>query len=262
MSAAPSYSPERRTDPRDVPSRIPRSGSDLPLLFFALAIALMIKYAVHEEQQLSERIVDAQVSYTTPEEGMIAFQQMKSVKLDIRGPANDLSRLSPFTVEVLARIPQGRPGAREIVLREEDVRFNVPGDFEVLTIEPNRFSIQVEERLEAVVPLRIRLTGEPAAGARHLDPKVTPDEARLAGPRSRLETISEIELGVSLDGHATTFEEIVSVTSPDPLVQVVSPTLANVLIPMEEPELSITFDDLQVDSTDPDAPTASAGGSP
>jgi hypothetical protein len=31
---------------------------------------------------------------------------------------------------------------------------------------------------------------------------------------------------------------------------------------MEEPELSITFDDLQVDTPDPEASTSSAGGQP
>ncbi|MEO1084060.1 MAG: hypothetical protein AAFY88_07445, partial [Acidobacteriota bacterium] len=56
-------------------------------------------------------------------------------------------------------IPAGRSGTRDIVLNDDDVRFSVPGDFEVVSIEPNRFSIQVEPRLEKPLPIRVVLTG-------------------------------------------------------------------------------------------------------
>ena len=236
-------------------------GSNPALFLFAVAIALLIKYGVHEEQQISERIVDAQVTYSRPGENLISYQLVKEVKLNVRGPAADMSRLSPFNVEVLAKVPAGRPGAREVVLGPRDVRFNTAGDFEVLSIDPNRFSIQVEERKQTLLPVRVRFTDEPAAGARHKEPTVRPARVQVAGPISKVEAIDVLEVAVSLEGHATTFEELVPVTSPDPLVQVIQPTLVTVRVPMEEPELTIRIDELT--EADPENGSGTvAGGSP
>ena len=217
------------------------------LFFLSLICAFVIKFAVHEQKQLSERVVEAQVSYGQAAEGMISYELQESVKVSVRGPSSDISRLAPFTVEVLARIPKGRPGPREIVLETEDVRFNVPGDFETLSLEPNRFTIQVEERLQKTLPIRVVFSGEPAAGSRQSQPVARPSEALVAGPRSKVERLVEVTATVNLDGHARSFEESVPVASSDPLVKVVRPTIVTVSVPMEEPELSINFGDFEKD---------------
>ncbi len=111
-------------------------------------------------------------------------------------------------------------------------------------MDPNRFTIVVEPRQERSLPVRVVLTGEPAAGARHLAPEVRPTRARVSGPSSRVRGLSELIAEVSLDGHARTFEELVQVTAEDPLVQVVQPNLVTVVVPMEEPELSISFQEM------------------
>ena len=218
--------------------------SNIALFVVSLICAVVIKFAVHEQRQLSERVVEAQVSYGQAAPNMISFDLQESVKVVVRGPSNDISRLAPFTVEVVAQIPEGRTGSREIALDAEAVRFNVEGDFEVLSLEPNRFTIQVEERLERTLPIRIIFTGEPAAGSRHSEPVLRPADALVSGPRSKVERLLELTATVNLDGHARSFEESVTIDSPDPLVQIVRPTVVAVSVPMEEPELSINFGDI------------------
>ncbi|MEM1207480.1 MAG: YbbR-like domain-containing protein, partial [Acidobacteriota bacterium] len=203
----------------------------VPLFLLAFAIALVIKFTVYEQATLSERVVEAQVTYGAPSAGIVSYDRLETVKVAVRGPANDISQLSVFTVEVKATIPEGRAGATEIVLDTNDVQFNIPGTFEVLSVEPNRFTIRVEPRAEAFVPIRVQLYGEPSAGAHHGEPTVRPAQVKISGPRSRVEPLEDLTALVSLDGHARTFSETVSLTPPDPLVQVVEPTVVTVTVP-------------------------------
>ena len=215
-----------------------------PLFLLALAIAVMIKLAVHEREQISERIVEAQVIYSPPAPEFVSYDLVDKVRIGVRGKSNDISRLTSFAVEVSAVIPPGRTGLTEIVLEEKDVRFNIKADFDVFSIDPNKIKIQVERLVTVDVPIAVRFFGEPAAGARHGEAFVNPPRVRLRGPASRVARIDELDLLVGLDGHARSFEEKLSLSSPDPVVQVVEPSLVKVAVPMTEPELSIRFDKL------------------
>lgn len=218
-------------------------GIDLRLMALALVIAMSLKFAVHETEQLTERVVEAQVTYTPPGPDLVSYNLVDKVRVTVRGKASDMSRLSQFSVEVLAGLPNAKPGPTNIALDDEDVRFNSPGKFEVLSIDPNRFTIQVERRVRNVVPVRVELTGEPAAGASVGTPTPRPAQAQITGPESKVSTITHLIVEISLDGHARTFTEEVTVRSPDPLVQVVQPNIVRVEVPMQEPELSINIED-------------------
>ncbi len=215
-----------------------------PLFLLALATALAIKFAVHEREQISERIVEAQVIYSPPAPDFVSYELVDKVRIGVRGKSNDISRLSSFAVDIGATIPTGRTGATEIVLEEKDVRFNFKADFEIFSIDPKRITIQVERLVTVDVPITVRFFGEPAAGARHGDPFVIPPRARLRGPASRVARIDELDVLVSLDGHARSFDEKLGLSSPDPVVQVVGLSEVKVTVPMVEPELSIRFDTL------------------
>ncbi len=83
---------------------------NLPLLILALAIAVAIKFSIHEEKQLSERLIDAQVTYSPPDANMVSYQLVESVKVLVRGAARDVSRLTMPNVSVHVNIPKGQPG--------------------------------------------------------------------------------------------------------------------------------------------------------
>lgn len=222
-----------------------------PLFLLALAVAVGIKFNVFEREQISERIVEAQVIYSPPAPEYVSYELVDKVRVGVRGKSSDISRLNTFAVEVGATIPSGRSGPTEIVLEEKDVRFNINADFEVFSIDPKKIQIRVERLVTVEVPIAVRYFGEPAAGARHGDAVVMPPRARLRGPATRVARIDELDVLVGLDGHARTFEETVSLSSPDPVVQVVGPSLVLVRIPMVEPELSIDFDSLPDPATRP-----------
>lgn len=234
-----------------------RHGMEWGLFLLALTIAAMIKLVVHDREKLSERIVEAQVIYSPPARDLVSYELVDKVRIGVRGTSNDVSRLLPFAVEVVAQIPAGRTGATEIVLENDDVRFAAKGDFEIFSIEPNRFTIQVERQVVEEVPIRVKFSGEPAAGARPAEPFVDPPKAVIRGPESRVARTRELVVPIDLGGHARSFNEVVGIFSPDPVLQVVEPNLVRVSVPMEEPRLSVTYEDL------PAAPgTPKAGANP
>ncbi len=214
----------------------------LPIFLLAVLIAVAIKFAVHETEQVTERVVEAQVTYTTPGPGVISYDRVDKVKVGLRGKQSEIAQLTVFNVEVVVDIPDGQLGPVDINLTPANVR--TQGDFEVTSLVPNSFVIRVEPEHEATIRIVARLMGEPAAGARHLEPIVRPATARVIGPESHVRQVLELTAPVRLDGHARTFTDTVLVVSPDPLVQVVEPAFVEVEVPMEEPELSISFDNL------------------
>ncbi len=212
----------------------------LGIFVLAVVIAVGVKFAVHETEQLTERVVEAQVTYRAPGEDMVSYDRIDKVKVGLRGKQSEIAQLTVFNVEVVVDIPAGRLGPVDINLTPANVR--TQGDFEVTSLEPNNFVIRVEPEHEATIRIVARLMGEPAAGARHLEATVRPAMARVSGPESHVRQVLELTAPVRLDGHARSFTDVVLVVSPDPLVQVVEPTFVEVEVPMEEPELSISFD--------------------
>ena len=231
-----------------------RHQIQLPILILAFTAAVLIKLAMHQEDPIGERVVEAQVTYKYPSapREVVPYDIVQSVKVGVRGKSSDLVPLSVFTVEVEVDIPAGQDGALGVTLTPANVVFRTLGDFEVVSIEPNRFTIQVEERQSATVPVRVELAGEPAAGSRTLDPVVRPAWVAISGPASLVQRIDRLSAPVSLDGHGRTFEESVPIPPPDPLIRI-EPARVLVMVPMEEPELSI---DLQPGTPGEEPPTS------
>ena len=208
------------------------------LAFLALAIAVMIKFAVHEENQISERVIEASVTYNhAAGSDVVSYDKVETVRVGVKGPSDEIAQLSVLNVQVVVDLPPGY-GPVDVTLESPNVRFPTLADIEVLSFEPNRFTIQVEKRLTSTVPVVVSLVGEPAAGAQHSEPLVRPAWVEISGPESLVSKENRLIVEVSLDGHARTFEDSVPIVHPDHRIQV-QPGRVLVNVPMQEPELSI-----------------------
>lgn len=212
-----------------------------PLLLLALAIALVIKVAVHETVQLSEATFTAPVQYSPPKD-VVILERVDEVRVRLRGKRAEIAELNPLSVGVEVALREGELGIVEVT--RDRMQVHMPGDFEVISIEPDRFTLQVEVEEEVTLPVRVQLVGEPAAGASYEAPLVLPPKAEVRGPRSRIERIGELVVRVSLDGHAITFDETIPLVSPDPMVKIISPSEVTVRVSMQEPGLRTPIDDL------------------
>lgn len=203
------------------------------LAIFA-AILVWFFASVGKRERLSEKLIDAAVTYNPPR-GLILLDPVQTVKVRLRGPDRRIRNLAPFVVDVVVELADSGPGRVDLHLGPENVLR--PEDVEVVSIEPNTLRLRVDREGQRELPVLPRIVGEPAAGAAPLTPRVTPATATVAGPQSLLASLASVTTSpISLDGHALSFAQTVPIVAPDPLVRVLEPTTVEVQIPMETPE--------------------------
>jgi hypothetical protein len=153
----------------------------------------------------------------------------------LRGPDRRVRGISPFEIDLVVDVEGDWPGTRVILLSPESVL--VPADVEVRSIEPNSLAIRVDREATALLPVLARLVGEPAGGAVPGAARVLPDKVTVRGPEGIVSGLTSVFTNaISLEGHALSFTQTVSVVSPDPLVRVVEPPFVTVQVPMTNPE--------------------------
>ena len=205
----------------------------LRLLALGIALALWFSISLEDRQELSERVVDASISYDWPRNFVILDPQ-SSVRVRVRGSSKQVRELNPYLVNVQVELTTTEPGTHTINLSPEDVL--LPGDLEVVSIEPNAIRVDLEREVSQRLPVIPQLVGEPPAGAVVEEAEVFPNLVLVSGPESLLAKIESLETApINLAGHARSFQEEVSVLSPDPLVQIVQAPRVLVSIPIRQP---------------------------
>jgi len=212
-------------------------GSLWGIRFLALVIALLLWFFVslQRREQQSEKVIDASITYNLPT-GTTLVDPVQDVRIRLRGKTSRIRSLNQFAVDVVVNVPEGARGPVEVQLSADNVV--VPEDIEVASIEPNRLLLQIDREVQRSLPVKVKLMGEPAAGAVVGEVAITPDEALVSGPESRLRDLRWLTTSnVNLNGHALDFEETAVVVSPDPLVRVLRPTMVTVRVPMQPPAI-------------------------
>lgn len=204
-------------------------------LGLAVAAWVFITSSRAVETETAEITIEPSVQYNNPAANdLIVLDPVLRVRVRLRGPANQISLLSPNQVSVVVDLREADQGANEVPLAAQDVVR--PQGLEVLSIEPNLLALEIDRVISEFRPVVARLSGEPAAGAVASAPEVVPPRALVQGPESILAAINSLTTRpVQLDGHALDFEEQALVVSPSPLVQVLQPRIVTVRVPLAIP---------------------------
>jgi YbbR domain-containing protein len=212
----------------------------LRILALVGAIVIWWIVSVEKRERVSEKVVDASLSYNSPR-GLILLEPMQTVKVRLRGPDRRIRAIAPFEIDVVVDVPNSEPGVVPVQLRPENV--STPDEVEVVSIEPNSLDLTLDREAIAELPILVRVIGEPAGGTVPGEPLARPPRARVRGPATIVSGLTSVSTSaISLDGHALDFTQTVSVVSSDPLVRIVEPLFVTVQIPMRVPE-SIEEDD-------------------
>jgi len=226
--------------------RIGRWG--LRLLAFVGAVVIWWLVSVEKRERISEKVVDASLSYNTPR-GLILLDPAQTVKVRLRGPDRRIRAIAPFELDVVVDVQGDEPGTESVQLTQDNVL--APEEVEVVSIDPNVLEVRLDREAIAYLPIVTRLVGEPAGGAVPGDPVLRPNRARVRGPATLVSGLSAVSTSpISLDGHALDFSQTVSVVSTDPLVRIVDPPFVTVDVPMHLPE----------PATEPDQPHGARRG--
>jgi YbbR domain-containing protein len=205
----------------------------LRLLALAISVAIWYSVSLQGRETLTERVVEASVSYNRPR-GFMILDPVPSVNVRLRGSSKKVRVLSPYLVNVQVEITQNQKGTFSVSLGPDDVQ--VPEGFEVVSIDPNSIRVELDREVTQRLTVRPQLVGEPVAGTVPGEPEVLPNQVQVTGPESLISKYEGINTRpISLDGHSLTFEELIEVIPPDPLIQVIQPAKVNVRVPIVHP---------------------------
>lgn len=205
----------------------------LRLLALFAAIVVWFSTSFVKRERLSEKLIDATVTYN-PARGIIILDPLQTVKVRLRGPDKQIRTLAPHVVDVVIEVSKQSLGTLDVQLDESNVLR--PENLEVVAIEPNSIALRLDRERTQLLRVSPRLVGEPAAGAEPLSPVAQPEAVQVSGPESVLAGLTAATTSpISLDGHAITFQQTVSVVPPNPLVRIVQPSVVTVEVPMHFP---------------------------
>ncbi|HWM89882.1 MAG TPA: CdaR family protein [Thermoanaerobaculia bacterium] len=205
----------------------------LRLLALGIALGLWFNSSFEDREVLNERVVEASISYTWPK-GFMVLDREQSVNVRVRGSSKRVRGLDPDQVDVQVELDR-EPGPVTINLGSENVL--MPEGLEVVSIEPNVITVELEREANARIRVEPELEGEAAAGATVGEPEVFPSQVLVTGPESLVASTEVLRTRpVSVAGRSTTFEQSVAVVPPDPLIQIVQPPRVTVRVPVQPPK--------------------------
>lgn len=213
----------------------------LRLLALSIAISLWFSVSFEDREVLSERAVEASVSYNRPR-GFVVLDPVQNVTVRVRGSSKQVRQLNPYMVDVQVDLGKAAEGLATVNLGPENVL--MPDGLEVVAIEPNLVRVELEREISQRIQVDPEVIGEAAPGSTASEPEVFPNQVLVIGPASLLSKTKRLRTRpVNLDGHGTTFEESVPVVSPDPLIKIMQPSKVSVRVQIERPRTPATPDD-------------------
>ena len=187
-----------------------------------------------------EERIEARVTIPDDEQ-MIVLDELDSVSVRIRGTEDLIGSLARDQIRVQVPLGEtvfdgtsyGGPRTIEVVLSAEDVVR--PEGIEVVSLEPDRLSLNVDEEISRSVPVRADFVGEPI-GVVRLDRDnvvIAPPTVIVRGARSEINMEQRAVAGpVDIGGRGVPFDIEVRVRFESPHVQVVTPTHVTLTVPL------------------------------
>ncbi|MBZ5587188.1 MAG: hypothetical protein LAO05_01365 [Acidobacteriia bacterium] len=208
---------------------VPRSPGNL---FLAIVLACLVWYAtaLDRRERISERQVDTAVTLVNvPVEMVITSEVPRFLSLRVRGPLSRLRSLDQAQTGVVIDLRGATEGERDFAVETRNVI--VPTGVEVLAVSPSQVPLRLERMGRRRVPVKPRVSGEPAAGMVIGAIATEPMTVMVSGPRLQLERLQAVPTDpVSVDGADAAVDALVAVRAPQPLMRIVEPLAVHVIV--------------------------------
>jgi YbbR domain-containing protein len=214
------------------------TASNLPLAVLALILATVVWAIAAEEADpvRTERYFQAIPLKTVgrPEGVFIVGGLTERVYVTVRAPESVWDDLVLDDFEAFVDLANIEPGVHELPV--EVVIDKQPA--EVLSVEPQYVTLELQPWVERAMPVRVQVEGEPALAYLAGSPIMTPTHVIVGGPSSYIDQVVEVNAQISADGASADVDGEVSLQALDvdgqsvPLVTLV-PEAAHVRVPVE-----------------------------
>jgi len=218
---------------------IRRVFNDFSSVVLAIALAVSVWVVATNEQNPSTRRTfpdGIPVQVVNKAEGMVTFPEVvKNVQVVVRVPQTSWDRLIAEKFEALVDL-EGLPAGRydiEIQVTCTDRFVNI------LEVQPPEVSIRLEEYEEKELVVHSRVMDTPPLGYVDRIPLVTPSRAKVSGPASMVDQVSELVAEIYLGGAKETVEQPVDLSARNEEGQVmgwvdIDPPEVEIQVPIEQ----------------------------
>jgi YbbR domain-containing protein len=169
-----------------------------------------------------------------------------TIEVRVRAAAAIIQQIDSNDLAVQVDISEVSPGERIFHLSDAAVRR--PFGVSVVKLSPAILTLTLEYTERKTVPVDVRTAGSPADGFEVVKIACDPDEVVVAGPRSRLMTLtSAYSETVSLTGAREDIVRKVSVGVDEPLARIDGDPYAEVIIDVREKSAERVFENVPIE---------------
>lgn len=208
-----------------------------PIQFLvALIAAFLLWYALAAQrvENISVRGVKARLTLVNiPRDLILTSSVPDTVSLQLRGPlTRALDSSNP--PEVLLDLSDARPGLNSYPINERDIP--LPTDVEVVSVDPQAITLELELQETRVVSVRPAIEGVPAPGFEVTGVRVVPAQYPIQGPESMVLALEFIDTSpISIEGASGPVEAMVQPVLPDPLLRALGLGSLQVIVDIAPP---------------------------
>jgi YbbR domain-containing protein len=144
-------------------------------------------------QERSEIVVSVPLEYRNLPKGLEIYPEkelISTVNVWVTGTTNTVKNLRPTEISAWIDLSNARSGLRHFEIGPDQV--SVPYGFSVIRITPSRISLRLEEVISRMVPVTVRLEGEPPLGFKVAETAVRPAEVEVRGPQSAVADVRHV----------------------------------------------------------------------
>ncbi len=179
------------------------------IMSFVIALALWVGVASGQNRDVQRTFPNIPLTWRNlPENLSVVDTSPETVDVTLRGDREIMSDLSPEDFVAAVNLSGASRGAVDYF-----VTVSVPRGVQLVQVEPQTVTVELEQSVEEVFQVSIRLTGTPEAEL--AEPTADPAQVVVNGPMSRVEQIAEVQAEVEVDGLDQDLRERVVCTPVD-----------------------------------------------
>lgn len=204
-------------------------SENLALKLISIAFAVVLWFFVMGERRHEVSHI-VPVIYKGVADGLIIANSVPgTVEVAVSGPRALLSHLSSSDMSIMVDLAGAEAGVTSFKRIEESL--SMPSGLTVTRVSPAYVDVKLEHIRDKLVPVRVVLSGEPAAGYRVRRIRVVPSRVTVSGAEGELKAVSEVVTeGIDLAGVSGSFNQTVALSHSRPFTYLKEPRVVEVLV--------------------------------
>jgi len=201
----------------------------------SLALAVLIWCLVATEGDMST-FATARIEFKNlPANLEVASEPPSTVTLELTGPSAELRGLGNGGQhpEVVLDMSNMTPGQHTFPIGENNVKLT--RGVHILLANPSQVRFEFEPRLTRLVPVRVRLSGNPPAGYAVAGATADPSEVEITGPSTHVARVESVGTDVvDVPSAGVSAQSKVNAFVSDPFVRIISSPQVVVTVTMKK----------------------------